>query len=84
MAARRLGVLDAAAERGIAVPERLSVVGFDDIPETALATPPLTTIRQPQRLKGSEAVRLLLGGDDECSIELPVEITIRASTAPAN
>ena len=78
-----LGVLDAAAERGIAVPDRLSVVGFDDIPESARATPPLTTVKQPHRLKGSEAVRLLLDSDDESSVELPVEITIRASTAPA-
>lgn len=78
-----LGVLDAAAERGIAVPARLSVVGFDDIPEAALAAPPLTTIKQPHRRKGSEAVRLLLDGDDESSVELPVELTIRASTAHA-
>jgi DNA-binding LacI/PurR family transcriptional regulator len=78
-----LGVLDAAAERGIAVPDRLSVVGFDDIPEAASATPPLTTIKQPHRCKGSEAVRVLLDNDDESSVELPVELTIRASTAPA-
>jgi DNA-binding LacI/PurR family transcriptional regulator len=78
-----LGVLDAAAERGIAVPDRLSVVGFDDIPEAALSTPPLTTIKQPHRCKGSEAVRVLLDNDDETSVELPLELTVRASTAPA-
>jgi DNA-binding LacI/PurR family transcriptional regulator len=77
-----LGVLDAAGERGIAVPDRLSVVGFDDIPQAALATPPLTTISQPHRRKGSEAVRLLLDGDDESGVELPVELVVRASTAP--
>jgi DNA-binding LacI/PurR family transcriptional regulator len=59
------------------------VVGFDDIPDAALATPPLTTIKQPHRWKGSEAVRVLLDNDDESSVELPVELTIRASTAPA-
>jgi len=78
-----LGVLDAAAERGITVPDRLSVVGFDDIPEAALATPPLTTVKQPHRRKGSEAVRLLLDSDDESGVELPVELVVRASTAPA-
>ena len=59
------------------------MVGFDDIPAAALATPPLTTIKQPHRRKGSEAVRLLLDSDDESSVELPVELTIRASTAHA-
>ena len=78
-----LGVLDAAAERGIAVPGRLSVVGFDDVPQAALATPPLTTVSQPHRRKGSEAVRLLLDGDEQSGIELPVELIVRASTAPS-
>jgi DNA-binding LacI/PurR family transcriptional regulator len=77
-----LGVLDAAAERGIAVPDRLSVVGFDDIPEAARATPPLTTITQPHRRKGSEAVRLLLDGEGASNVELPVDLTVRASTGP--
>ena len=78
-----LGVLDAAAERGITVPERLSVIGFDDIPEAALATPSLTTIKQPHHRKGSEAVRLLLDSDDDSGVDLPVELVVRASTAPA-
>jgi len=78
-----LGVLDAAAERGIAVPRDLSVAGFDDIPEAALATPPLTTIRQPHDRKGSEAVRLLLEGEPSGSVVLPTELVVRASTAPA-
>ena len=51
--------------------------------EAALATPPLTTVKQPHRRKGSEAVRLLLDGDDESGVELPVELVVRASTAPA-
>jgi DNA-binding LacI/PurR family transcriptional regulator len=78
-----LGVLDAAAERGIAVPSELSVAGFDDVPEAASATPPLTTIRQPHRSKGSEAVRLLLEAPDSGSVVLPTELVVRASTAPA-
>ena len=78
-----LGVLDAAAERGIAVPGQLSVAGFDDVPEAALSSPPLTTIWQPHLRKGAEAVRLLLDGDDGESVHLPTELIVRASTAPA-
>ena len=78
-----IGVLEAAAERGISVPGELSVAGFDDVPEAAAATPPLTTIRQPHQLKGSEAVRLLLEGPEAQSVLLPIELVVRASTAPA-
>ena len=78
-----LGVLEAAAERGIAVPSELSVAGFDDVPEAAVATPPLTTIRQPHQRKGSEAVRLLLDAPASGSVVLPTELVVRASTAPA-
>ena len=77
------GVLDAASERGIAVPGELSVTGFDDVPEAALATPPLITIHQPHARKGSEAVRLLLEADGAASVVLPTELVVRASTAPA-
>jgi DNA-binding LacI/PurR family transcriptional regulator len=78
-----IGVLEAAAERGIAVPTELSVGGFDDVPEAATARPPLTTVRQPHQTKGSEAVRLLLEGPEAESVLLPIELVVRASTAPA-
>jgi DNA-binding LacI/PurR family transcriptional regulator len=78
-----LGVLDAAAERGIAVPGELSVAGFDDIPTAATATPALTTIRQPHHRKGAEAVRLLLADDPAQNVLLPTELVVRASTGPA-
>ena len=78
-----VGVLEAAAERGIAVPGELSVAGFDDVPEAAAANPPLTTVRQPHQRKGSEAVRLLLEGPEAESVLLPIELVVRASTAPA-
>jgi DNA-binding LacI/PurR family transcriptional regulator len=77
-----IGVLDAARERGIAVPGELSVTGFDDVPEAGRAVPPLTTVRQPHNRKGSEAVRLLLEPDSG-SVLLPTELVVRASTAPA-
>jgi len=77
-----LGGLDAAAERGIAVPRDLSLAGFDDIPEAARAAPPLTTVAQPHAAKGSEAVRLLLDEDGPQSVVLDTELVVRASTAP--
>src|SRR5262249_31902972 len=42
-----LGAYDAAAARGIDIPGSLSVVGFDDVPQSASAIPPLTTVHQP-------------------------------------
>ena len=47
-----LGALQAASELGVTVPWELSIVGFDDSPAAALATPPLTTVAQPQEEKG--------------------------------
>jgi DNA-binding LacI/PurR family transcriptional regulator len=77
-----LGVMEAAAERGLDVPADLSVVGFDDIPAAAAASPPLTTVRQPHDEKGAAAVRLLLDPDDRESVLLPAELVIRSTTAP--
>src|SRR5262245_27722509 len=50
-----LGALAAAAERGVNVPQELSIVGFDDAPSAARARPPLTTIGQPLAEKGAVA-----------------------------
>ena len=77
-----LGVLDAAASRGIAVPSQLSVAGFDDVPEAETSSPPLTTIRQPHALKGAEAVRLLLEAEGPAAVQLPTKLVVRASTGP--
>jgi DNA-binding LacI/PurR family transcriptional regulator len=46
------GALLAAADAGLAVPDDLSVVGFDDSPAAPLTSPPLTTVRQPTEEKG--------------------------------
>jgi DNA-binding LacI/PurR family transcriptional regulator len=78
-----IGVLDAAAERGISVPGELSVAGFDDIPQAATVTPALTTVNQPHHRKGAEAVRLLLADDPAQNVLLPTELVVRASTGPA-
>ena len=80
-----LGVLQACADAGVAVPGELLVTGFDDIPFAALANPPLTTVRQPQAQIAVEAVRLLTRvlGDEHAPpsrIALPPTLSVRAST----
>lgn len=55
-----LGVLQAAREAGLRVPQDLAVVGFDDIDVAAQAYPPLSTMRQPVQDKGATAARLLI------------------------
>jgi len=80
-----LGVLVAARERGLRVPEDLSVTGFDDVPAAAHADPPLTTVRQPLVEKGRAAARLLLDLIAERPtrhVDLPADLVVRASTAP--
>ncbi|MBE2314855.1 LacI family DNA-binding transcriptional regulator [Solirubrobacter sp. CPCC 204708] len=76
-----LGVLDAAAERGVEVPTQLSVTGFDDIPDAVHAG--LTTVRQPHQEKGATALRLLLDkAAPQASVLLPAEFIPRSTTAP--
>jgi len=81
-----LGLIAAAREHGTPVPERLSVVGFDDIFGAEIATPALTTVRSPLAEVGDAAVRLLLAEIDDAEVELgplPVaELLVRGSTAP--
>ncbi|GAB4547991.1 MAG: LacI family DNA-binding transcriptional regulator [Anaerolineae bacterium] len=54
------GAMEAARERGLRIPEDISIVGFDDIPQASLIHPKLTTVRQPLDQMGSIAVRMLL------------------------
>lgn len=80
-----LGVLRAAAACGRRVPEDVSVVGFDDLPEATWASTPLTTIRQPVAQMGAAALRMLLrlrAIDHATSPreELATELVVRAST----
>jgi len=82
-----LGVLQVARELGLRVPQDLSVIGFDDIPEAASSTPPLTTVAQPLHDLGAQALHMLLellGDRDVPShVQLPAELVVRASTGPA-
>ena len=82
-----LGVVSAAQQVGLAVPDDLSVVGFDDIADAANSHPPLTTVRQDHAMKGRLAGRLLsahLRG--EAPMDPPTltgRLVVRGSTAPA-
>lgn len=75
-----LGVIEEARRRRLRVPEDVSVIGFDDIPESAASVPPLTTISHPIVEKGRIAARLLFKEDAGRHEVLPVEIVLRAST----
>ena len=79
------GVLIACREQGIAVPEELSVIGFDDIKMASYVTPPLTTIHQPKIEMGRLATQMLLdllhNRPGQNYVLLPTLIA-RASTAP--
>ncbi|MEN0084644.1 MAG: LacI family DNA-binding transcriptional regulator [Leifsonia sp.] len=82
-----LGLMHAAADLGVAVPEQLSIVGFDDIPEAKHYSPPLTTVRQDFGWLGARAIAVLLaqieGEDTGPPAEFPVpQLIVRASTAP--
>ncbi|WP_330308112.1 MULTISPECIES: LacI family DNA-binding transcriptional regulator [unclassified Streptomyces] len=83
-----LGVYQALAERKLSVPDDISVVGFDDLPESRWATPALTTVRQPLSEMAATALRLLvrmMAGDqpEGTRTELSTRLVERASTGPA-
>ncbi|MFI2200215.1 LacI family DNA-binding transcriptional regulator [Streptomyces sp. NPDC020192] len=83
-----LGVLRAFHEAGRGVPDEVSVVGYDDIPEAAHFLPPLTTVRTDFAEIGTRSLRLLLDRiDAESTVRaapvVPVELVVRRSTGPA-
>jgi LacI family transcriptional regulator len=81
------GVLRAATALGLRVPEDLSVIGFDDVPQASTTTPPLTTVAQPLAELGSRAVEMLLtmlrGEPASAHVRLPTTLRVRQSTGPA-
>lgn len=81
-----IAVIDVAHELGLRVPDDLSVIGFDDVPEATRRALPLTTIQQPMRRLGAVAAdmvfTLLAGGEiDEMNVILPTRLVVRATTA---
>lgn len=83
-----IGVMAAAREAGLRIPDDLSVIGFDDIPAASWTTPRLTTVHQPIREKGRRAAHRLIdairsGSDHRPTTEiLPTRLVVRDSTAP--
>lgn len=80
-----LGVMDAAKGLGLDVPRDLSIVGFDNIPESALANPPLTTVSQPLQQMGARAIGMLVdlieGRPLESThVQMPTQLVVRSST----
>ncbi|MEV4758535.1 LacI family DNA-binding transcriptional regulator [Micromonospora sp. NPDC049559] len=81
-----ISTMEVARSMGLTVPDDLSVIGFDNVPESALANPPLTTIMQPLQRMGAEAMRLLVdligGVERDTHIRLPTDLVIRSSCRP--
>jgi len=79
-----LGLLRSLHEAGRDIPKDISIVGFDDIPEAAYFTPPLTTVRQDFTEAGRRCLRLLVGlieTDEPCSnVMVAPELVVRNSS----
>jgi LacI family transcriptional regulator len=84
-----MGVITAARERDLDVPEDVSVCGFDDAPMARYTWPPLTTVRQPVKLVARFATDCLINdltgtGERPTRHVLESEVVIRESTAPCS
>ncbi|WP_443074543.1 LacI family DNA-binding transcriptional regulator [Streptomyces sp. NBC_01455] len=82
-----LGLLRALHERGRRIPEDVSVIGFDDIPEAGSFLPPLTTVHQDFAEVGRLCVegvlrRMHLDATEHGTTLVPTKLVVRASTAP--
>ena len=78
-----IGVMNALKEKGLCIPDDISVVGFDDLELSAFLTPPLTTIKAPTECVGKTAAQhlfnLLAGQDVDLVTLLSTEVVIRRS-----
>lgn len=83
-----IGILAAAIDAGVAVPDELSIVGYDDIPAASWTSPRLTTVHQPIREKGRRAalqlVKAIRSGPEHVPVVevLPTRLVVRGSTGP--
>jgi LacI family transcriptional regulator len=80
-----IGALHALAEHGIAIPEDVSIVGFDELPWADVVTPSITTVRQPTYEMGTAAGRMLverIAGEDSAPREIVFEpeLNVRSSS----
>jgi DNA-binding LacI/PurR family transcriptional regulator len=85
--AMALGLLRRLHEAGRAIPDSISVIGFDDVPEAAFYTPPLTTVRQDFMELGRSSFELVLtrienGAGAVRHVTIAPELVVRASTGP--
>ena len=82
-----LGVLERARQRGVRVPDELSVVGIDNVPVAAMTSPSLTSVEIPRQASGRAGVELLLAllRDETVAVssrDLGVQLVVRESTGP--
>lgn len=73
-----IGAMQALQQAGLRVPESISIIGFDDIPDAAYSNPALTTMRQSAETIGREAARLLFSAIEEPNRN-PQRIEVQAS-----
>ncbi|MBB1493774.1 LacI family DNA-binding transcriptional regulator [Propioniciclava sp. MC1595] len=84
-----IGLMQGLAERGIKVPEQISIIGFDNIFASALVTPGLTTVAAPLTMLGDSAVRYVVSSlaghksAETAPVSVPVRLIVRHSTGPA-
>jgi len=81
------GAMDAARECGLSIPDDISIIGFDDIPQASFVYPKLTTVRQPLEQMGQIAVKMLLEQIEDQSrppqrVALATQLVIRDSCGP--
>jgi LacI family transcriptional regulator len=81
-----LATISVAGSLGLAVPDDLSVVGFDNVPDSALSEPPLTTIEQPIQQMGFDAAQILIRLIAKQPVPdhtmLPTRLVVRGSCRP--
>jgi LacI family transcriptional regulator len=81
------GAMDAARECGFRIPDDISIIGFDDVPQASFVYPKLTTVRQPLEQMGEVAVKMLLDQIKDPSrppqrVALATQLIIRDSCGP--
>ncbi len=81
------GAMDAVRECGFHIPDDISIIGFDDVPQASFVYPKLTTVRQPLEQMGQIAAKLLLERiEDQSSppqrVALATQLIVRDSSAP--